>query len=266
LGVCLTFIGNRIDVILAQDDIPVMMIAAVFTLMVFLCATQDIAVDGWALSLLTDDNKTYASTAQTIGLNSGYFLSFTIFLAFNSPEFCNKYIRSVPNDLGLLSLGAYLKFWGIMFLVCNMALILLKTEKPDEEEGETVAESYNTIWRISTMPHMKQFFSVLLIAKIGFIANESVTGLKLMELGFNKEYLALSVLIDFPLQMVFGYYAAKWSSGNRPLFPWTIGYFGRLFSALAGMTVVYNFPASGEISNTYFFIVMSVTILSSFMK
>jgi hypothetical protein len=34
---------------------------------------------------------------------------------------------------------------------------------------------------------------VLLIAKIGFQVNEGVTGLKLLELGFNKEYLALSV-------------------------------------------------------------------------
>jgi hypothetical protein len=42
---------------------------------------------GWALTLLSKDNLSYASTAQTIGLNSGYFLSFTVFLAFNSVEF-----------------------------------------------------------------------------------------------------------------------------------------------------------------------------------
>jgi PAT family acetyl-CoA transporter-like MFS transporter 1 len=47
----------------------------------------DIAVDGWALTLLSQENLSYASTAQTIGLNSGYFLSFTVFLAFNSPDF-----------------------------------------------------------------------------------------------------------------------------------------------------------------------------------
>ena len=37
----------------------------------------------------------------------------------------------------------------------------------------------------------------------------------------------LQVLIDFPFQILFGYYAAKWSSGDRPLRPvW-------MFSALA---------------------------------
>ena len=47
----------------------------------------DIAVDGWALTLLSKENLSYASTAQTIGLNTGYFLSFTVFLSFNSVEF-----------------------------------------------------------------------------------------------------------------------------------------------------------------------------------
>ncbi|KAJ3202315.1 hypothetical protein HDU67_000642 [Dinochytrium kinnereticum] len=66
---------------------------------------------------------------------------------------------------------------------------------------------------------MKMFIFVMLIAKIGFIANESVTGLKLLEKGFHKEDLALAVLIDFPFQILFGYYAAKWSSGPKPLQP-----------------------------------------------
>ena len=40
LGSCLIFVGSRVDSILDQQDIPVVFIAAVFTLMVFLCATQ----------------------------------------------------------------------------------------------------------------------------------------------------------------------------------------------------------------------------------
>lgn len=49
--------------------------------------TQPATVAGWALTLLSKDNLSYASTAQTVGLNIGYFLSFTVFLAFNSVEF-----------------------------------------------------------------------------------------------------------------------------------------------------------------------------------
>jgi len=42
---------------------------------------------GWALTLLSDENLSYASTCQTIGLNTGYFASFTVFLALNSEAF-----------------------------------------------------------------------------------------------------------------------------------------------------------------------------------
>src|SRR5258708_4652636 len=60
-------------------------------MLVFFAATQDIAVDGWALTLLSEDAKSYASTAQTVGLNTGYFASFTVFLALNSAEFALVY-------------------------------------------------------------------------------------------------------------------------------------------------------------------------------
>ena len=149
LGFALVYVGNQIDDILNMKELPVTFIVLVFTLLVFLCATQDIAVDGWALSLLTDENKTYASTAQTVGLNSGYFLSFTVFLALNSKEFCNSYIRSIPLDEGLISLGGYLKFWGWMYLLCTAALVLMKTELPEQHEEESVSSVYGLLWKIS---------------------------------------------------------------------------------------------------------------------
>lgn len=45
--------------------------------LVLMCATQDIAVDGWALTLISPGNLSYASTAQTVGLTAGHFLSYT---------------------------------------------------------------------------------------------------------------------------------------------------------------------------------------------
>lgn len=42
---------------------------------------------GWALTLLSQENLSYASTAQTLGLNMGFFMSYTVFLALNSADF-----------------------------------------------------------------------------------------------------------------------------------------------------------------------------------
>ncbi|CAG8591140.1 282_t:CDS:10, partial [Racocetra persica] len=106
------------------------------------------------------------------------------------------------------------------------------------EDEMNIATVYKTIWDICKMP----------LAKIGFIANEAVTGLKLLEKGFSKEDLALAVLIDFPFQIVFGYYAAKWSNGSEPLKPWIYAFYGRLIFAIVGMLVVLMFPTNNEIS------------------
>ncbi|KAH6570120.1 hypothetical protein BASA62_004478 [Batrachochytrium salamandrivorans] len=258
-------LGDTLGMHDMKDKLPVGMLALVFTTMVFLCATQDIAVDGWALTLLHEENKTYASTAQTIGLNTGYFLSFTVFLAFNSPELCNKYLRFEPLPYGFIQLGGYLQFWGVMFLICNAWLTFFKKEASDFTDVDDIKEVYHTMARIVMLPHMKTFIAVLLLSKIGFIANDAVTGLKLLENGFSKEDLALAVLIDFPFQIIFGYYAAKWSSGSRPLKPWLWAFYGRLIAALLAMTIVYFAPQTG-VTTSFFVIVMVGTVFSSFMS
>lgn len=60
---------------------------------------------------------------------------------------------------------------------------------------------------------------VHLVTKLGTAANDAATSLKLLEKGLKKEDLALAVLIDFPFQILFGYLAAKWSKGDKPLRP-----------------------------------------------
>ena len=66
---------------------------------------------------------------------------------------------------------------------------------------------------------VQSFLIVHLIAKLGTATSDAVTSLKLLEKGLSKEDLALAVLIDFPFQIIFGYLAASWSNGDRPLKP-----------------------------------------------
>ena len=104
-------------------------VTSLFFLLVLLAATQDVAVDGWALTLLSKQHVgcappgsplplpeqlahapaaltppfmpaplphlppcSYAATCQTVGMNIGYFASFTVFLALNDPSFSNKWL------------------------------------------------------------------------------------------------------------------------------------------------------------------------------
>lgn len=67
-------------------------LTALFTALIFLAATQDIAVDGWALELLTGPDAGLASTCQSLGMSLGWFLSYTAFTALNAPDFCGKFL------------------------------------------------------------------------------------------------------------------------------------------------------------------------------
>jgi len=106
---------------------------------------------------------------------------------------------------------------------------------------------------------------ILLLAKFGFQANESVTNLKLLEKGFSREDLALTVLIDFPFSILFGYYAATWSSGPTLLKPWMLAFVGRLLAALLNMFVVAMFPQEG-VGMMYFIVVVVAHVTTSFMR
>lgn len=79
---------------LLSSPLSIVKITLSFSLLILLCATQDIAVDGWALTLLDREHIQFSSTCQAIGLNAGYFLSFTVFLALNSPGFWYKQVRN----------------------------------------------------------------------------------------------------------------------------------------------------------------------------
>lgn len=84
-------------------------------------------------------------------------------------------------------------------------------------------------------PGIRSLLLLLLAHKIAFIGNETITPLKLIDLGFSKEQLALTALIDFPSQLVLGVLAARWSGGSQPLRPWLLAQHFRLLMGLVGM-------------------------------
>ncbi|CDK25942.1 unnamed protein product [Kuraishia capsulata CBS 1993] len=299
-SIVLITIGSKIDFLLEDLFANLQKLTVVFFLLILLCATQDIAVDGWALTSMSPSALSYASTAQTIGLNTGYFMSFTVFLAFNSPDFANKYLRPTPLDAGVMTLGQYMKFWGFVYFVVTIGLLfisedpnhLVQQDKKYEdiemvelerdiasvgntvhahsEVGNVNTESLTGVYKkmiaILRLPNVRAFVILHLISKIGFQANEGATNLKLLEKGFSKEDLAITVLIDFPFEIIFGYYAGRWSTGAGPLNPWLYAYLGRIAAACLSQFMVWCFPSDGKVTSAYFLSVILSHLLGSFMS
>ena len=230
--------------------------------LVLMCATQDIAVDGWALTLLSPENISYASTAQTVGLTAGQFLTSTIFLAFNSKEFANKWFRSTPLDEGLVSLGGALSAAGWLYLLVTIGLAIAKKEELTKSD-EGVWDVYKVMFGILKLNHVQTLIVVHLIAKIGFQANDGATMMKLLDKGFGQDNLSLTVLIDFPFEIGLGYYVGKWSSVYGPMQLWSWAFIGRLGAALVGQFIVWVFPSSG-VNFGYLLLVIFGHVFSTF--
>lgn len=262
------WLGARIDKMMVasgeNDGAGVWSFTGWWFLLVLLCATQDIAVDGWAISLLSIPNLSYASTAQTVGLTAGSFLSHTVFLALNAPDFANRWFRAVPQELGLLSLGGYMKFWGWAYLAVTLGLVVLKKEdKTKERDG--ITEVYRSMWGVLKLKNVHILIIIMLIGKLGFVTNDAVTNLKLLDKGFGQANLALVVLIDFPFEISLGYYAGKWSAEYTPLKLWCWAFAARLLAAVFAQITIMIYP-SNPVPTWYMIVVILEHIYSTFMN
>ncbi|XP_018573648.1 acetyl-coenzyme A transporter 1 [Anoplophora glabripennis] len=189
----------------------------------FLAATQDIAVDGWALTMLKKQNVGHASTCNSVGQTTGYFLSYVLFMALESPTFCNQYLRSTPEKEGIVTLPGFLYFWGWVFLITTTLVAFMKREvEPHDPEHMEVPDrdiktAYNSLKEILNLRSVQMLVLILLTCKIGFSSTDSVMTLKLVESGIPKERLGLIAIPLIPVQLAMPLVIAKYTTGPRPL-------------------------------------------------
>nr|CAG4646977.1 EOG090X04K8 [Megafenestra aurita]SVE92332.1 EOG090X04K8 [Megafenestra aurita] len=285
IGIAMLFLSTKVDRYLdgeGSPNIPVLTVA--FFLLNFLAATQDIAVDGWALTMLHRKNVGYASTCNSVGQTAGYFLGYVVVVAFESPDFCNKYLRSQPEPNGLLTLSGFLYFWGIIFFITTTLVWLLKKEekpeenlnnKDDAEQDLSIMESYKLLLKIFKLPAIQWTVVILLTCKIGFSASDAVSGLKLVEMGVPKAQLALLAVPLVPLQIVLPLFISRYTAGPRPMqvFINAIPYrlmFGFIYAGLVWVTPRFQME-DGQFPFYYYALVVilyaihQVTVYSMFV-
>lgn len=59
-----------------------------------------------ALAIICRQNVGWSSTCNTVGQTAGFFLGNVIFLALESADFCNNYLRSESKDEGIVTLSS----------------------------------------------------------------------------------------------------------------------------------------------------------------
>lgn len=223
----------------------VIYLTAFFFVLYFMMATQDIAVDGWALTMLSAKNVAHASTCNTVGQTLGYFVAYVGFLALHDPATCNAYFRSEPQDEGMVSLPGFMAFWGWVMFVTTLGVWIFKQERADRDGDDklSIKETYQQMLSVMRLPSVIQLSLVLLTSKIGFAAAESVASLKLVEYGMKKEKLALLTPVLIPLGIVIPVFLGHRIRQDKPLQLFIWGYPVRLAVGLLYAAIVYVTPS-----------------------
>ncbi|KAL9181903.1 hypothetical protein ACHAXT_012246 [Thalassiosira profunda] len=133
-------LDNAAAAVEGANSMDVQGVTFFFFTLYFLMATQDIAVDGWALTMLSKKNRGKGPICNSIGQNIGYFLSYVGFLALNDPESSENLWRPLlrlPSKpgVGLVSLGGFVRFMGTFMLVITVLVGLFKREIDMSIEG-----------------------------------------------------------------------------------------------------------------------------------
>ncbi|KAI6234927.1 hypothetical protein M3Y99_00744000 [Aphelenchoides fujianensis] len=279
IGVFLLVVSYFIPQILGSKDgngpksPNVYLLMAIFLPLNFFAATQDIAVDGWALTMLSRKNVAYASTCNVVGQTAGFYTGKILLLTLQSKEFANKWIRSSPLDTGIIEFEGFVFFWGCVFIVSTTLILIFKSEvdhsivdssSPQkkrelvvEEEELTlgVAETYSILVRILCLKPMAMMIVVFLTDKIAF-GTDSMTDLKLIAAGITTDKIASRSIFLPPVQIVLPWLLGKQTAGPRPLnvFLWAYPY--RVFMGVVLVGWVFWTPsfrdANGEYPYVYY--------------
>lgn len=135
IGLTATLMAHSIQTWVSSGNVT--MLTPTFILLLAMTATQDIAVDGWSLTMLRKSNVSYASTCQSLGLSLGYFSTFTVFLAFSNADFCDNYIRPLmffsSGTGGVVDLRSVLRTAGLYYLFLTVYISFFKHEMPESD-------------------------------------------------------------------------------------------------------------------------------------
>ncbi|CAF3933200.1 unnamed protein product [Rotaria sp. Silwood1] len=191
-------------------NLRIILLTVIFIFIVFLTATQDICVDGLAITLFSATNPQWASTSQTVGQTLGRFLGSSFLLTFESANFTNRFIRkpfSLPSAAsGLFTVEQFIRIAALFILVVTTCLVLFLREKEDvsnsngeETESLSLLETYLSIWKLLKKKCIQQLTLVALLAPIGMVAINYMTYLSLVTQGVPREYLAL---VNIPVTLI----------------------------------------------------------------
>lgn len=172
IGLTMVFLSYLIKGLMGDEHVApsVITLTLAFFFLHFLTATQDIAVDGWALTMLSKENVGYASTCNSVGQTAGFFISYTLFLALQSKDFCNSFLRwGEPLETGIVELPSFMYALGVVFLTATTLVWWFKRETREEhaeKKESSLFNGYRQLLEVLKLPNVQMYALAILTSKV----------------------------------------------------------------------------------------------------
>mmetsp|Transcript_1154 Transcript_1154/g.3973 ORF Transcript_1154/g.3973 Transcript_1154/m.3973 type:complete len:690 (+) Transcript_1154:1372-3441(+) len=232
------------------ETLQVWRLTVCFTIMVLFCSMQDVAVDGWGLKLARDS----AALCQSVGISTGYFLSYTIFLILSSPELRN-WVLGVQERTSFVSLQGYLTFWSVIYLLLTAFIAIAVQEQSDPEEEELMDHECNqSAWGVVRQVYkytfdilfrirnMHWFIGLWMTARLATSVADTLTPIKMIEKGMRKDSIALVASMLAPLEYVWVWIGSKLQKRFGSLNMWSVMLLTRVCVGFLGTVFVWMLP------------------------
>ncbi|KNB46323.1 hypothetical protein JH06_0828 [Blastocystis sp. subtype 4] len=256
IGIMFISLSSVIEKTLYSESPNIPFLTVCFFIFYLLAATQDIAVDAWALTMLSKKNKGWQSTCNSVGQTLGVHLANSVFLALNEPTF----LSSIRGSVGpIVTLRQFCLFWGVVYIMYTLYILFfveekeeevepvkqMKSEIPNPTEGEplitrrrsprpseskemdepknesdatmSLSQTYKLYFDILKNPYFLRLALILLTNRIGVFPAEAASNLRLIDKGMESVALTSLKMFYFPLEMVITVLVSRILSRVHPL-------------------------------------------------
>ena len=193
------------------------------------------------MTLLSEENAGASANCNAAGQTMGVFVGYGVFMSLYSADFCNKWLRTVPSDKGVVTIENAVLFYALIFLVVTTLIAIFKKEKDlkTNDKPPTIFTTYKTMLKViflgldsifsieiisdlsrifeSLLEPVKLWLLVLFTTNIGISASGELAMLKMTERGLSRASLALLSSMLSPIKIALPMLAERLTTGRTML-------------------------------------------------
>ncbi|KRX07998.1 Major facilitator superfamily domain, general substrate transporter [Pseudocohnilembus persalinus] len=221
LGIFLFFLSFQFEEIIQTKNIDLIVCFSIFV--IFLLSIQDIAVDGWSVKLLYQENVSYATFMQSFGQFIGGIISGNLYILLNSKKWVKENLgldEALLNPQNSLIFISFLLFAGTFYIHFfkpenpHKKFIQPDQESDEDKDQQTLKETLKKLKYFFQNKNLRFLLIFLFTKSLGFDAIDQIAGQYLLgkeHLNYPRELFSTVQLWLKPWSMIVAFIAAHYS-------------------------------------------------------